>query len=348
MPPEVTSLLDAINAGIPTEEPEQELTEVEDAEEAETPEGGEAEAPEGEEVEALEGDEEAEGEEAADGEAAAAALAAKKPVKDPDPINDPLPKGTLQSTSERFKHVVDKLKEQTSARETIEKEHSELIGHITGAGMGAQEFNIMLEYASNVNGNTYEGLTKAKAILLRELAGVSKALGEPQHGQDPLTGHDDLVKEVNAKTLTPERAMEIAAQRNRAAAQTRLGQAGDQRVQTAQQAKAEQNAGTAAITALGKELATKDGTAEYRRKAQLVVDMLAEVMPKIPPNQWASTFRAAYAKVPAARAAPAAGGKSGAKPQPQPLRGNKIPAGGGGLAKQPKNLREAIDGAFSS
>lgn len=350
MPEKVPGLLDAINAAIPSgeeaETPETEEAETPEGEEIETPEGEEAETPEGEEEETPEGEEEAEGEEGEE-EAEGEEKPAKPSAKEPDPINDPLPKGTLQSTSERFKHVVDKLKEQTARAETIETQHNELIQHITGAGMGAQEFGTMLDYAAGVNSGTYDGLVKSRAILLRELESISQALGEPMPGQDALKGHDDLVKEVNAKTLTPERAIEIATQRNRTAAQARLTQRQQSGQQSAQQLQQAQADGSAALTALGKELAAKDGTAEYKRKAQLVVDMLEEVMPNIPPKQWVQTFRAAYAKVPAAKAAPKHVGKApGAKPQP--LRGNKLPAGGGGLAKQPKNLREAIDSAFHS
>jgi hypothetical protein len=185
-------------------------------------------------------------------------------------------------------------------------------------------------------------LTRARAILMKELEGVSAALGEPLPGQNPLKGHDDLVAEVNAKTLTPERAIEIAAQRNRAAAQTRLGQHQQNTQQTQAQAQQAQEQGRASLTTLGKELAAKDGAAEYTRKARIVVDMLQEVIPNLPPKQWVTAFRTAYAKVPAAPKAVAAA-KPGLKPQP--LRGNKVPAGGGG-AKQPKNLREAINVAF--
>jgi hypothetical protein len=346
MPEKAPSLLDAINAAIPSgeeaETPETEEVETPEGEEVETPEGEEAETPEGEEDETPEGEEEAEGDEGEE-EAEGEETPAKPPAKAPDPINDPLPKGTLQSTSERFKHVVDKLKEQTARAETIETQHNQLIQHITGAGMGAQEFGMLLDYASGVNSGTYEGLVKSRSILLRELEAVSKQLGEPMPGEDILANHPDLLKEVNDKLITPQRAMEIASQRNRTAAQTRLGQQGQQRQQTTQQIQQAQADGTAALTALGKELAGKDGPIEYKRKAQLVVDMLQDVMPNIPPKQWVQTFRAAYAKVPAARAAPAAG-KPGAKPQP--MRGNKAPAAAGSMAKQPKNLREAIDRAF--
>jgi len=341
------TLLDAINAAIPSgEAPTEEVENEEETPEGEeTPENEETpegeEAPEGEEGGEAEGEEETpEGEDAEEGEEETPE-APKKPEKEPDPINDPLPKGTLQSTSERFKFVVGKLKEQTEARENIERQHEQLISEITGAGMGGAEFGYMLEYASGVNSGTVEGLTKARAILIKELEAVSAALGEPLPGQSPLKGHDDLIAEVNAKTLTPERANEIAVQRNRAAAQAKLGQVKTTQQQTAQQAAQEQQAGTAALTALGKELAAKDGQAEYVRKARLVVSMLQDVMPSVSPKKWAATFKAAYEKVPAAPKA-AAPAKPGAKPQP--LRGNKVPAGG--KAKEPKNLLDAIGPAF--
>ncbi len=343
------SLLDAINSAIPSAEPAEEV----ENEEPEIAEGEEAEeTPEGEE--GAEGEEEAEGEEGAEGEeeaegeqtgeekAAAAAKAAKAPAKEPDPINDPLPRGTLQSTAERFKHVVDKLKEQTTRAETIETQHQELISEITGAGMGGAEFGYMLEYASGVNSGTVEGLTKARGILLKELEAVSTALGEPMPGTDPLKAHADLVAEVNAKTLTPERALEIARQRNREAAQAKLNQAKQTTQQSTQQQAQATAKGKADLTALGKELSQKDGVVEYRRKAGLVVAMLKDTLTTdVPPQKWARAFRAAYDKVPAApKAAPAA--KPGQKPQP--LRGNKVPAGGS--SKEPKNMREAINAAF--
>lgn len=348
------SLFDAINAAIPSEnapegdEPEQEeVAEGEEVEGEETPDGEEeAEGEEGGEGEA-EGEEDADGEEEADDEdpeAAAAAKAPKTPAKEPDPINDPLPRGTLQSTADRFKHVVDKLKEQTAARETAETQYNELVEEITGAGMDGTTFGYMLEYARGVNSNTYEGLQKSYQILMKELQGVAAALGEPLPGEDVLKGHADLAAEVAAKTLTQERALEIAKQRNRAAAQTKLTQGQQHSQQSAQQQQQAVATGKQSLTALGKELAAKDGVKEYTRKAALVVAMLKDVLPNVSPKLWAKTFRNAYDKVPAApkAAAPAGGGKKLVKPQP--LRGNKVPSGQS--SKAPKTLRQAIDVAF--
>lgn len=341
------SLLDALNAGMPSgDEPEAEVEQEEEVPEGE--EAAEGDKPEGDEPE---GDEDAEGAEGAEGEegeegdeAAAAAAAAKAAAKKPvDPINDPLPKGTLQQTSERFKFVVGKLKEETTRADTAQTNYDELIGEIGGAGMTGDTYAVMLEYARGVNGGTYEGLKKSHAILMQELTAVAKALGEPLLGQNPLEGHADLVKEVDEKKITPERAIEIARQRNRDAAQTAL----NARQQTGQRTAAQQqqavNAGKTAMTALGKELAAKDGIPEYKRKAGIAVAMLKDVMGDLPPNKWVKTFRAAYAQIPSA---PKAAPKPGAKPgqRPQPLRGNKVPSGQS--SKQPKTLAEAMAPAF--
>jgi hypothetical protein len=337
------SLLDAINAAIPSEETPDEETPDEETPDEEVV-GGE-EAPEGEEVveEEAEGEETPEGEESEeDAEAAAAAKAAKPPAKEPDPINDPLPRGTLQSTAERFQTVVGKLKAETAARETIEAQHNELISEITSAGMDGNTFGHMLEYARGVNSGTYEGLQKSWGILQAEMKAIAATLGEPMPGEDILKNHPDLLKEVNDKLITPERAMEIAKQRNRAAAQTKLGEVKTTASQSAAQHAQAVQQGKAALTALGKQLAAKDGPVEYRRKAALVVGMLKDTLPDLPPSKWVKAFTAAYAQVPAAQKAPPP--KPGVKNQP--LRGNKVPSGSS--SKSPKNMREAINAAFES
>ncbi len=346
------SLLDALNAGLPGgDEPEGEEAETPEGEEAETPEGEEAETPEGEEEETPEGEEEAEeGEEGEEDEGEEKPEPKKAaPAKEPDPINDPLPKGTLQSTAERFKHVVDKLKEQTTRADTIATQHDELIGHITGAGMDANTFNVMLEYASGVNGGTYEGMRRSWDILQAELKALSVALGEPIPGENPVAAHADLMKDIDDKKITPERAFEMALQRNRDAARQKMMSAHSSATQSETQRKQAESAGRTALTALGKELAQKDGLEEYKRKAGLVVGMLQATLPNLPPKLWVKAFRTAYDKVPAApkKAAPAGGAKPGVR-KPQPMRGNKAPAAGGGLGKKPKNLLEAINGAFES
>lgn len=342
------TLLGALTAGLESEEPTEEVeTEEELPEGEETPEGEKAEE------ETPEGEEEADGEkideedlDAEDAAAKAAAVAAKKPAKEADPINDPLPKGTLQSTSDRFKVVVGKLKEETTRADTATANYDEIIGEITGAGMNADSYGIMLEYARGVNSGDPVAMRKSYDILMHELKGLATALGEPLPGTNPLEGHADLIAAVNEKKIDPALAIETAVNRNRAAAQTKLQAANATRTQTQQQQTHAQAQGRAALTTLGKQLAATDGVAEYRRKAGIVVAMLQQTLPNLPPNKWASAFKFAYDKVPAA-AAPAAKAGAGKVPgakKPQPLRGNKVPSGGN--TKQPKSLMEAIGPAF--
>lgn len=344
------TLLDALNAGLAAEEGET-PTEEETLEGAETPEG--EEIPEGEET--PEGEEAPEGDEPEGEEDDGDELEGKeekpedeeKPPKEKkatDPVNDPLPKGTLESTRERFQHVVGQLKEQTQAREVAEQERDELVSTITDSGMDAQRFNVMLEYARGVNSGTYEGMQASYKIMISELKALATALGEPLPGVDPLAAYPDLVQLVNEKKTTPEIALETAHQRNRQKARETLQAAGGQRQQqTAARQQAETKA-TADFTTLGKQLSARDGLTEYKRKAQFVVDAFQETIMALPPQLRVNAFKKAYDKVPAAsRTAPAAGGKTAPR-KVQPLRGNKVPAGGG--KKQPKTLLEAMAPAF--
>lgn len=308
----------------------------------ETPEGeeapeGEEETPEGEvedEEKPEDADEETEGEEGGEKPA---------PKKPTDPINDPLPKGTLESTRERFQHVVGQLKEQTQARETAEANLEEIVGQITASGMDAEKYGVMLHYAAGVNSGDPVQMKRSYDILMGELKNLATALGEPLPGTNPLEGHADLIKLVEEKKVTPELALEAAIRRNRDAATAKLNtarqssQQGDQAFQQAQQKSVQD------FSALGKQLSVKDGVEEYKRKAGLVVSMFQEAIMQMPPNKRVAAFKKAYDNVPAVpknvKAVPvkAAVVKKGATP----LRGNKRPSGNS-TSKAPKNLLEAM------
>lgn len=326
--------------------------------EEETPEGEETteeevapedeETPEGEETteEEPEGEENAEDDETEEEGAEEAPEGGKKaaPKKDADPINDPLPKGTLESTRERFQHVVGQLKEQTSRAETAESNLDEIVSKIQEAGMGAEQYGMMLHYAAGVNSGDPVQMKRSYDFLMQELTALGTALGEPLPGKNPLEGHADLIKEVEEKKLDPARAVEIALTRNRAAAHQKLQaarnstQQGDAAFQQAVQRSVTE------FTALGKTLAAKDGAEEYKRKAKFVVDAFQESIMELPPNKRVAAFKRAYDKVPAApkpQPKPGAGKVPGAKKGITPLRGNKRPSGNS-TAKAPKNLLDAM------
>lgn len=339
-------------------EPEVEETE-------ETPEGEEApegdDAPEGEEgpegeddadEEEAEGEEteeeEAEGDEAEEGEEGEVAEGAPgaKAKKAADPINDPLPKGTLESTRERFQHVVGQLKEQTARADTAEQNLDELVTRIRDSGMDADKYGVMLSYAAGVNSGDPVQMKRSYDILMSELTNLATALGEPLPGKNPLEGHADLIKEVEEKKLDPARAIEIAITRNRQAASQKLLAARQNNEQGTQAYQAAVQKSVQDFTSLGRTLAAKDGKDEYVRKAKMVTDMFQEAIMALPPAQRVAAFKKAYDKVPAApkqTLMPKTGAKPGvpAKKGATPLRGNKRPSGNS-TQKQPKNLLTAM------
>lgn len=329
------------------EEAPEETVEVEEpvgeADAGEEPEG--EEEAEGEEAE--EEDEGEEGEEEAEGEIDPKTGKPKAPAKAADPLNDPLPKGTLQRTNERFAEIREIVKTERAARAQVEEQlttvteqHNELVGMITGAGLDATRFNTMVNYASLFNSPVFEDRQKAYKFLVGELTALAKDLGETPPGVHPLTGHDDLIAEVRANppTLTMQRAIEMAQQRNRStAAEAHRTKHGAQ-LQERQASETARTAAQAELKTLGQTLAKTDGAAEFSRKANIVLKEMRDEIMALPPARWATAFKKAYNLVPKAAPAPKP------KPKVQPLRG-KSPAGGGGT-KQPKTLKEAIFGSF--
>ena len=353
MNPEEKSLSEQLMVGLTGDDaPDAPETEEETPEGEEAPEGEDAgeqeESPEGEEEADEEGEEEPEGEEEADEEGQEEPPAPKKPAKEPDPINDPLPKGTLESTRERFQHVVGQLKQQTERADTAESQLNELVSSITDAGMDGEKYAVMLSYAKGVNSGDPEQMRASYNILMGELKNLATALGEPLPGTNPVEAHADLVKLLNEGKITPEIAAETALDRNRRAAAQKLqaarqnSQQGDAAFQAALQRS------IADFKALGPQLAARDGQAEYKRKAQIVIDMSYDLIMQLPPAKRVAAFKKAYDKVPAApKAAVApAGGKPAAKKGVTPMRGNKRPSGNS-TQKQPKTLLEAMKQGLS-
>ncbi len=344
MPGENEDLVGAISAAFPTDETPAEEAPAEEvpAEEA-APEGEEAPAeeaaPEGEEVEETPAEEAApEGELDEHGKP-------KLPAKPADPLNDPLPKGTLKSTTERFNEIREIVKETNQKLETVTNERNAvverydgLVGAITGSGLNADTFNVMLDYASKFNSAKFEDREAAYDFLMGELRNLAGEIGRVPPGEHPLKGHDDLIKEIEAKTLTPQRAVEIAKQRNRETAIGRHQQSHGARLEQTQRDEQARGAARQELSKVGQELAKKDGAAEYKRKADLVLANIKDEIMALPPARWAAAFRKAYSLIPTAVA------PLKLKPKgPQPLRGNKVPSGN--ASAQPKTMLEAISAA---
>lgn len=353
MSKEASDLLGAISAAFP--EPAAEPAADEPAPEGEAPAGddpqGDETPPEGEtpateeaadesEGDEAEGDEAEEGDE--EGEEEGELDENGQPKKAFDPMKDPLPKGTLQRTRESFerlrgivKESNEKLAHAETQLQTVTKNYEGLIGAISGSGLNDQSFETMLSYAADFNSPKFEDRERAFEFLMSEAKQLAASIGRVVPGEHPLKGHDDLLKEVQEKRMTPQYAVEMANQRNRQAAIAKHTERfGAQQQQREQQSQAVA-AARAELSTLGKELSGKDGATEYQRKAKIVLENMQDEIQALPPNRWAAAFRKAYALIPSQVAkAPVK-----AKPAQQPMRG-KAPAGGG--SKKPQSMLEAI------
>ncbi len=146
--------------------------------------------------------------------------------------------------------------------------------------------------------------------------------------------------------MTPERAQAIARERKEAAHYRTQHQQTQQQAQEATQRQQAVQVAAQELDAIQAEYEKIDP--QFAAKADILVRTLKPVFAKIPPSEWASTFRAAYTnlQLPAAAAAPAAP----ARPAPlrnQPLRASAMPPGGAAApASTPDDImRKALEQA---
>lgn len=368
MPPDETSILAAVDAGIaeasaasaPTPEPTNGQTGDDGAApdagsppDGDSVAGGEAPAADGSTVDG--------GDSAApDGSPDAAKVPADEakpaepakaegegaPAKVPDPINDPLPNALKKETKERIVTLANMVKEKDQELQRVSAEHSELMGAILETKANPAQYGQALEYLRMVNSPNRADQEQALAFMQQELAVMARRLGKPVPGVNMLEGHNDLIEHVSTGRLSPEHAQEIAAARAAAQEAQRIGQRQQQNEQITRQNLEAVNKGKADLTSLGKQLLAADPTG-YEAKRKILVNTLKPVFATIPPNQWAATFKRAYDALPApARPVP--------PPPPIPTQGAK-PQGGGGntplrasnpagsAAPAPKSAAEALE-----
>ncbi len=276
----------------------------------------------------------------AEGAAAAAAPAAKPAAKEPDHVNDPIDPKLHERTRERIESLANKVKETAP----IVQAYDELMGHITDTGMSSNEFGQMLQYSKLVHSTDPADLRKAYTFLNNELQGLAKTLGETLPGGDPLEDHPDLQELVKTQKTTPELAAEVAQNRNRTAATTKI----TTQVQTTEQANqafaAAAQKAAAGLNTLSDQLKISDP--DYARKYPIVIATLKSTMKHAPPAQWVSIVKEAFTNLvlPKAAAPAAAAAVVPRVAGQQPLRANKQPAGGG--KKQASSMSEAMNGAI--
>lgn len=281
---------------------------------------------EAENTEAAEGEQKPEATKPAEGEkpaeAAKPAEGGEKP-KVKDPVNDPIGPNTKPETRERIQALITNVKTVTTERDALREDRDLMVQQIVETGATVDQYTASLGYLKLVNSQNPADWENAYKIMSAELEALSTRLGRPIPGQDNLAGHADLQEAVRDGAISQQHAEELAAGRRRGQYEQRQGQ---QRTQQQQEASAQQQAvqaGVASLNALEAELKTDP---HFAHKRAILVETLKPVFAQINPSQWASTFRAAYAKLPnpAPVARPAA---QLGLPKNQPLRGTN-PAGG--------------------
>jgi hypothetical protein len=270
---------------------------------------------------------------------------AKPPAKPMDPINDPIPNGVSDRTRERMTKLVDMVKE----RDTRLTQADELFQSIESTGVTPDNFASMLGYLRVVNNQSAspEELELALQLIQSEARGLALRLGKPVAGVDFLAEHQDLKDAVENGTMTAEHANELAVARTKTKHDGETRTAAASAAEQARQAQEAHRRGTAALNALGQELA-KDPL--YATKAPIVVATLRPVFKTLPPDKWAEAFRAAYNELKlsadvATGVAPSAAQPVAQTPKPQPLRPSS-PAGNG--TRAPSNTLDAINAALGS
>lgn len=200
-----------------------------------------------------------------------------------------------------------------------------------------EQIGTMLRYLKAINGGDPAEMNQAFDTLMAEVQHIGKLLGRSVTGFDPVTDHADLNAEIEAGSLTPERAREMAAIR----AREKLVEQNRTRTSQAQSAEAEQrknvDEGIAAVNAFGAEMQAKDP--HYKAKVQQLTDkgVFDGIKADTHPTKWASAVRRAYALIPDPAPTPSAPPVGH-----MPLRPSGAGAGGT-MQPKPKNAEDAFD-----
>lgn len=265
----------------------------------------------------------------------------KKPddkSKAPDPINDPIPNALKKETRERIQTLVATVKTTVGERDKAVAERAELLGMIEETRATPQQYGDTLNYLKLVNSGDPVQLEQALVIMQREVEALAKMLGKPIPGVDMLSGHADLVEEVNNGVISQQRAEELAAARERQRIQNAQSQHRQTAAQTTERTNAELAEGRAALNAVGARL-SKDPL--YEAKNKVLLEALKPAIARAHPSEWAAIYENAYN----ALNMPALPKPRTVVPVNQPIR-PKNPAGG--TQKAPSSLLDAINLGIAS
>lgn len=210
----------------------------------------------------------------------------------PDPLNDPIDKNLAQPTQERIRSLIATTKEVSRERDEIRQNFDFMVNGIQATGTTVEQYGEVLSFMALFNSGDPQQQEQALNLLEDVADRLASLLGKERKSTDVLESHKDLQAEVLAKTLSLERAKEIARGRNqvkfRGDLQTSANQANQretQRQREYQQAKKDLSTLEATLRATDKA---------YDAKRTQLLPVLKAVFQTIPYSQWPKAFENAY------------------------------------------------------
>ena len=255
-----------------------------------------------------------------------------------DHLNDPIPEGTNKRTAQRIQSLISDVKELSTARE----ERDAIMQAIERTQSTPDQYAGALTVLKLYNSDSAED----KAQCLEIIRGMERDLAiELGQGQNhvKLSDYPDLNSEVEAGTLSEERAMELAAVRERDKHITTKKQQRDEQTQGQRQTQELVDAGKKALNDLGQEL-TADPA--YAQLYPQFTALLQTTLRHVHPSEWGEVARDTYSKLKAAIPA-----NTNNNPQPKPKNQPLRPKSGSSSSNKKSEAAsalDALDGALSS
>lgn len=259
------------------------------------------------------------------------AEAAAKPAEPEDPADiTKMPDGLGQKAQQRFQALANGLKETRAQLEAASQQVTYVQQQFQNHGVTQPQFEQAMAVVGMLNKGDYRSALRALDEQRRQIA---LALGEPLPGVDVLSDFQDLRQRVDGLQMTEADAMEVARLRRQQAQYQQQQESQAQAMQAQQAQQREFQAGQAAVDQWARATAATDP--DFAAIEKLLMPKLAQIVEGVPPARWAGLLKAQYEliKEGAAFRRPAT-----AAATPDPLR----PTGGGGAARAPSSMYEAM------
>lgn len=210
----------------------------------------------------------------------------------PDPLNDPIDKNLAQPTQERIRSLIATTKEVSRERDEIRQNFDFMVGGIQATGTTVEQYGEVLSFMALFNSGDAEQQGQALNLLEDVADRLASLLGKERRSTDVLELHKDLQAEVLAKTLSLERAKEIARSRNQVKFRGDLQTSANQAQQRERQRQQNYTQAKKDLSTLEKTLMATDR--QYVEKRKQLIPVLKAVFQTIPYEQWPRAFENAY------------------------------------------------------